>query len=38
LFSSVVHISSLVFKTLVGGLCGFSFSCINRYSKIFANC
>jgi hypothetical protein len=24
-FSTIVYISSLVFKTLVGGFCGFSF-------------
>ncbi len=37
LLSSVVCISSLVLLTLVGGLCGLSFSCTNEYRKVFAN-
>jgi len=37
LFFSVVCIFSLVLKTLVGGFCGFSFSCTNKYRKIFVN-
>jgi hypothetical protein len=35
LFSSDVYISSLVLLTLVGGFCGLSFWCTNRYWKIF---
>jgi hypothetical protein len=37
LFFNVVYISFLVLLTLVGGFCGFSFSCTNKYRKIFAN-
>jgi hypothetical protein len=37
LFSNVVYISFLVFKTLVSGFCGLSFWCTNIYWKIFAN-
>jgi hypothetical protein len=37
LFSSVVYISSLVFLTLAGALCGLSFWCTNKYWKFFAN-
>ncbi len=37
LFSNVICISSLVFFTLAGCLCGFSFWWTNKYWKIFAN-
>ncbi len=37
MFSSVVYVSSLVLLTLVGGLCGLSFWCINKYWNVFAN-
>ncbi len=33
LFSNVVCISSLVHLTLVGGFCGFSFWCTNKYQS-----
>ncbi len=37
LFFSVICISSLVLLTLASRLCEFSFSCTNKYWKIFAN-